>query len=124
MLQPPLVKKLGLRRKISLGPAARPTFRLLHAARHLRGTPLDPFGHTRIRRTERELVSEYLGLVGQAMGHLSPANAAPVVAVAELPDLIRGYEAVKLAAIERFRSESKIRLRATFDTERVTARSA
>jgi len=124
MLQPPLLKKLGLHGKISLGPAARPTFRLLHAARHLRGTPFDPFGHTRMRRTERELVGEYLGLVGRALGQLHPATTASVAGVADLPDLIRGYEGVKLAAIERFRSESKVRLRTVFATERATARSA
>jgi indolepyruvate ferredoxin oxidoreductase len=124
MLQPPVLQMLGLRRKISLGPAARPTFRLLHAARHLRGTPFDPFAHTRMRRTERGLVSEYLALVGRAMGQLHPENAASVAAVAELPDLIRGYEGVKLAGIVRFRAESQIRLEGVFGTHRVTARSA
>ncbi len=124
MLQPPLLKKLGLHRKISLGRAARSTFRLLHAARHLRGTLFDPFGHTRMRRTERELVGEYLGLVGRALGQLHPANAGSVAGVAELPDLIRGYEGVKLAGIERFRSESKVRLQLIFDTDQATARSA
>ena len=124
MLQPPLLKKLGLRRKISLGPAARPAFRLLHAARHLRGTLFDPFGHTRMRRTERELVGEYLGLVGRALGQLHPANAGSVAGVAELPDLIRGYEGVKLAAIERFRSEGDLALQLIFDTDRATAQSA
>ncbi|HWD52744.1 MAG TPA: indolepyruvate ferredoxin oxidoreductase family protein [Acidimicrobiales bacterium] len=127
MLQPPILKRLGLHRKISLGRATRPVFRWLHAARHLRGTAFDPFGHTRMRRTERELVGEYLALVGQAMGHLNRANAASVAAVtavAELPDLIRGYEGVKLAGIDRFRAESPIRLQAVLDTFRPAAQSA
>jgi indolepyruvate ferredoxin oxidoreductase len=124
MLQPPLLKRLGLRRKISLGPATRPAFRVLHAARHLRGTPFDPFGHTRMRRIEQELVPEYRELVGQAIVHLNPANAASVAAVAELPDLIRGYEGVKLAGIDRFRSESAIRLREVFESDRSPVRSA
>jgi indolepyruvate ferredoxin oxidoreductase len=124
MLQPPLLKRLGLHRKISLGPVTRPAFRLLHAARRLRGTPFDPFGHTRMRRIERALVGEYLGLVGRAIGQLDPASAAAVAAVVELPDLIRGYEGVKLAGIDRFRSESVVRLRAVSDTHRSAARSA
>jgi len=120
MLQPPLLKRLGLRRKVSLGPATRPAFALLHAARRLRGTPLDPFGHTRMRRTERALVGEYLDLVGQAIGQLNPASAASVAEVAELPDLIRGYESMKLDGIDRFRSESAVRLRSVTHATRAT----
>ncbi|HEX3462252.1 MAG TPA: indolepyruvate ferredoxin oxidoreductase family protein [Acidimicrobiales bacterium] len=124
MLQPPILKKLGLRRKVSLGPAARPVFAILHAARHLRGNPLDPFGHTRLRRTERALVDEYLSLVSQALGHLDPASAPSVVEVAELPDLVRGYEGVKLAGIDRFRTEGALRLLAATDRRRLAVRSA
>ncbi len=124
MLQPPLLKRLGLRRKISLGPATRPAFWLLHAARRLRGTPFDPFGHSKMRRTERALVGEYLDLVGCAIDHLSPASAAPVAAVGELPDLIRGYEGVKLDGIGRFRTEGALRLAAVSDPEPAAAWSA
>jgi indolepyruvate ferredoxin oxidoreductase len=124
MLQPPILKKLGLRRKLSLGPATRPVFRLLHAARHLRGTPLDPFGHTHLRRTEQALVGEYLSLVGRALGHLEPASASAVVEVAELPDLVRGYEGIKLAAIDRFRTEGARRLLAVTDRRPSAVRSA
>ena len=124
MLQPPTLKRLGLRHKISLGPATRPAFRLLHAARRLRGTPFDPFGHNRMSRTERALVGEYLGLVGEAVGHLSPARAAQVTAVAELPDLIRGYADVKLDSIARFRAESGRRLRAVTDLDPAAVGSA
>ena len=69
-------------------------------------------------------MSEYLALVGRAIGQLHPANAASVAAVAELPDLIRGYEAVEFAGIDRFRAESQVRLRAVSDPDRATARSA
>ncbi len=56
-----LVLPTGLRRKIRLGPWFRPVFRLLGAMKVLRGTPLDPFGRTRVRRLERELITEYRG---------------------------------------------------------------
>jgi indolepyruvate ferredoxin oxidoreductase len=124
MLQPPILKKLGLGRKVSLGPATRPVFGFLHAARHLRGTPFDLFGYARMRRTERALVGEYLSLVGQALGHLNPLSAPSVVEVAELPDLVRGYEGVKLAGINRFRTESAVRLLAVSDSHRSAVRSA
>ncbi|MHB1710700.1 MAG: DUF6537 domain-containing protein, partial [Acidimicrobiales bacterium] len=111
MLHPPLLRALGLRHKISLGPASSPVFGLLHAARHLRGTPFDPFGYTGMRRTERSLVTEYRRLVDQAITHLSPATAGEVAKVARLPDLIRGYEGVKREGIDRFRIESTALLR-------------
>jgi indolepyruvate ferredoxin oxidoreductase len=69
----------------------------------LRGTPLDPFGHTRMRRVERALIGEYCGLIEQALGGLSPASYERAVALAQLPDMIRGYEEVKLGNVERFR---------------------
>ena len=52
-LLPPVLKSMGLRRKISLGPATTPAFVALRAARRLRATPLDPFGHTKSKRAER-----------------------------------------------------------------------
>src|SRR5690606_11554396 len=41
-LHPPVLRALGLQRKITLGRWATPVFRLLRAMRRLRGTPLDP----------------------------------------------------------------------------------
>jgi indolepyruvate ferredoxin oxidoreductase len=52
-LHPPLLRSLGLTHKIAVGPWARPVLRLLAVGRRLRGTWLDPFGHTHIRRVER-----------------------------------------------------------------------
>jgi indolepyruvate ferredoxin oxidoreductase len=103
-LHPPLLRALGLRRKISLGPWFRPAFRLLYAMRPLRGTPLDPFGHTTIRRTERELVTQYRTLIEELLPTLSPATRATAVELAALPDLVRGYEEIKLANVERYQA--------------------
>ncbi|MEX2311631.1 MAG: DUF1285 domain-containing protein, partial [Rhodospirillales bacterium] len=58
-LHPPVLRALGMRRKIALGTWFRPGFRLLYAMRHLRGTGFDPFGRAGVRRTERALVEEY-----------------------------------------------------------------
>ena len=49
-LHPPVLRALGLRRKVKLGPWFRPAFRLLRAGKVVRGTKLDPFGHTQVRR--------------------------------------------------------------------------
>jgi len=110
-LHPPLLRALGMRRKISLGPWARPALRLLAAMRRLRGTRLDPFGLTEVRRVERALIPEYRDLVTQLLAGLTEDNHAAAVEIAGLPDMIRGYEEVKLRSVRAYR-------------ERVTARVA
>jgi indolepyruvate ferredoxin oxidoreductase len=103
-LHPPLLRALGLRRKISLGPWFRPAFRLLYALRAVRGTPLDPFGHTTVRRTERDLVTQYRTLIEDLLPALGPATYDTAVELAALPDLVRGYEEVKLGNVARYRA--------------------
>jgi indolepyruvate ferredoxin oxidoreductase len=106
MLHPPLLRTLGLHHKIGLSRSARPVFRALRAARHLRGTVLDPFGHTAMRRSERDLIGEYLSTLDTAIAHLGPDNAGVVAQLAALPDVIRGYEDVKRRNVERFRVDT------------------
>jgi indolepyruvate ferredoxin oxidoreductase len=106
LLHPPVLKALGLTRKISLGPAARPAFSMLRAARHVRGTPIDPFGWSRMRRTERALIAEYQALVTGSLEQLTPASAALVTAIAASAEEIRGYEDVKRRSIDHFRSRA------------------
>ncbi|ADJ47603.1 indolepyruvate ferredoxin oxidoreductase [Amycolatopsis mediterranei S699] len=99
-LHPPVLRALGMRRKISLGPWFRPAFRLLHALRRLRGTRFDPFGRAEVRKVERELIEDYRSVVLQA---LRAGDVGKARALAELPDLVRGYEDVKLANVARYR---------------------
>ena len=106
MLHPPFLRSLGLERKLRLGRGALPAMRGLRAARRLRGTPLDPFGRAAVRRLERQLIGEYEALVEQALTRLTPASSAQVVALAALPDVVRGYEDIKLANVERFRARA------------------
>jgi indolepyruvate ferredoxin oxidoreductase len=94
-----------MRRKLSLGRWSRPAFRVLRAMRRLRGTPFDPFGHTKVRRVERALPAEYRNLVEKALVDLSPATHERAVRLAELPDLIRGYEQIKLANVDRYHEQ-------------------
>ncbi|MEO8363180.1 MAG: indolepyruvate ferredoxin oxidoreductase family protein, partial [Ilumatobacteraceae bacterium] len=60
LLQPPIMKSLGLNRKIKLSPVlAHPTFHVLRAMKGVRGTSFDPFARADMRRLERSLVDEY-----------------------------------------------------------------
>lgn len=104
-LHPPLLRAMGLKRKLGLGRWFKGVFRLLAWMRPLRGTRLDPFGRARVRRQERALIAEYRALVDRMIGDLSSANYDRAVEVACLPDLIRGYEEIKLRNIDRFRQE-------------------
>jgi indolepyruvate ferredoxin oxidoreductase len=110
MLHPPVLRALGMKRKLRLGPSARPLLYALRGARRLRGTPLDPFGYAEVRRVERELIAEYRVLVDRALAHLTPDTADRVRAIAELPDVVRVYEDIKLAGVAEFRSRSVDRL--------------
>src|SRR5690606_32116477 len=47
LLHPPVLRAMGVNRKIKLRRSAGPVFRALRAARRLRGTALDPFGRDR-----------------------------------------------------------------------------
>jgi len=103
-LHPPLLRALGLRRKISIGIGAMPAIRLLARARFLRGTFLDPFGHAKLRRFERALPGEYVEAIDRLLGHLDRIGFEAAIRVIGLPDGIRGYEDLKLERIAEFRA--------------------
>jgi indolepyruvate ferredoxin oxidoreductase len=104
-LHPPLLRALGMRGKLKLGKWFDVVFRSLAALRGLRGTALDPFGRAHVRRVERELIGEYRALVDKALVDLSETGYERAVKLANLPDLIRGYEEIKLRNVKRFRDE-------------------
>jgi indolepyruvate ferredoxin oxidoreductase len=104
-LHPPLLRALGLKRKLRLGTWFDGAFRALVRMRRLRGTALDPFGRAEVRRVERALIGEYRALVDKALVGLSPESLDRAVKLASLPDLIRGYEDIKLRNVRKFRDE-------------------
>ncbi|HEY7765440.1 MAG TPA: indolepyruvate ferredoxin oxidoreductase family protein [Aestuariivirgaceae bacterium] len=98
-LAPPILASrdpaTGELRKRAYGPWVMSAFRLLARLKFLRGSFLDPFGHTAERRRERALISDYEQTVREVMGGLTPLNHALAVEIAEIPELIRGYGHVK-----------------------------
>ena len=101
------MKRLGLDQKIGLGRSGDLAFAVLRRMKFLRGTPLDVFGNTAHRKMERGLVDEYQQIVDQALADLRPETYDKAVQLAELPDMIRGYETVKEANVEKFRQLAK-----------------
>jgi indolepyruvate ferredoxin oxidoreductase len=106
-LHPPVLRAMGFKQKLKLGPWFRPAFQGLYAMRRLRGTPLDPFGYAQVRRIERKLIGDYQARVYRELAGLDAGNYERVVALAELPDMIRGYEEIKLGNIRRYRAALK-----------------
>jgi indolepyruvate ferredoxin oxidoreductase len=105
LLHPPILRALGLKRKIAVGRWIEPLFRALVALRRLRGTALDPFGRAKVRRVERALIGEYRALIERALTTLGGDGYEHAITLAALPDIIRGYDDVKLASVERFRQK-------------------
>jgi indolepyruvate ferredoxin oxidoreductase len=105
LLHPPALRARGLTRKLRLGPWSRPVMKGLRAARRIRGTAFDPFGRTALRRTERQLPTEYLEAVHALLPALTPGNLQAATEVARLPLSVRGYEGVKERSITTYRSE-------------------
>jgi indolepyruvate ferredoxin oxidoreductase len=98
-LAPPLLAKTDPRtgepKKMSFGPWMLTAFRVLSKFKVLRGTALDPFGYSHERQTERQLIADYEELVAMILAGLTPANHATAVALASIPEKIRGYGPVK-----------------------------
>jgi indolepyruvate ferredoxin oxidoreductase len=121
-LHPPVLRAMGMSSKISLGPWFRPALRVLRALRPLRGTRLDVFGYAEVRRVERSLIPEYRATIEAVLAELDadpdgPGRHARAVQIAELPDLIRGYEQIKLRNVAAYRA----RLAELLASERVAA---
>jgi indolepyruvate ferredoxin oxidoreductase len=106
-LHPPVLRAMGLDRKLKLGSWFVPSFRALYRMRRLRGTRLDPFGKAEVRRVERHLIGEYEDLVARTLSKLTPDNHATALELLELPDLIRGYEEIKLRNVVMFRKRAE-----------------
>ena len=97
-LAPPLLAKRdskGHLVKREFGPWMMGAFRLLSRMRGLRGGALDVFGYTAERRTERELIVHYRDTLLGLLPRLSSANLAQMIALAAIPEDIRGYGHVK-----------------------------
>ena len=108
MLCPPILRPWRGSKKIGFGPRTRPVLRLLARGRILRGTRLDPFGRTELRRQERELISQYVEMVQQSLiPSLSSSTLVNIISIACLPELICGFEDLKLKRIAEYRQRRR-----------------
>jgi indolepyruvate ferredoxin oxidoreductase len=99
-MSPPLItgidKATGRRRKIAVpGWLGLPLFRVLRHGKLVRGSALDLFGYQAERRQERALIRQYSNDLRTIETSLTRDNHETAVALAELPDRIRGFGPVK-----------------------------
>ena len=93
-------------------------FRLLAKLKGLRGTAFDIFGRTEERRTERQLIVDYMATVERLLSELTPDNHALAVEIARIPEKIRGYGHVKERHLKAAKAEEAQLLEAWRDPQR------
>ncbi|NLH79287.1 MAG: indolepyruvate ferredoxin oxidoreductase, partial [Phyllobacteriaceae bacterium] len=129
VLAPPFLARhdpaTGRPRKVSFGPWIRPLLGVMAWARGLRGTLLDPFGHTAERREERALRDLYRADVATAAARLADGRTTPdaIAAFLAWPREVRGYGPIKDAAMAAARVRRDA-LRAGLDDATVSPRRA
>jgi indolepyruvate ferredoxin oxidoreductase len=110
-LAPPLLAPInrvtGEPRKLTFGPWIFRVFKLLAKFKRLRGTPLDPFGYSRERKTERQLVRDYETMLEEVLAKLAPDNHPIAVGLAAIPEKIRGFGHVKMCHLEAAKAEER-----------------
>jgi indolepyruvate ferredoxin oxidoreductase len=94
-------------KKIRFGPWLMPAMKLLARLRFLRGTALNPFGQIAERKQERELIADYERTVTLLLEKFDPARLDAAVAIASIPDGIRGYGPVKVRSIAQAEARRK-----------------
>jgi indolepyruvate ferredoxin oxidoreductase len=104
-LAPPLLarRKPGseVPAKMTFGGWMMPVFGALARLKGLRGTKLDPFGHTRERKAERALRDRYLAFARELASGLRANNKDAALRLAQAPDQVRGYGHIKQAAMDQ-----------------------
>jgi indolepyruvate ferredoxin oxidoreductase len=80
-------------------------FKLLAKLKGLRGTAWDVFGYHPERKMERGLVDWYRQSVTQALQRCDKCPTDTVLAIAKLPEQIRGFGHVKVASVEKAKAQ-------------------
>ncbi len=110
--------------KQEFGPWMMTAFRILADLKFLRGTAFDVFGYSAERKQERELIADYEATLEEICCGLSSQNHDLAVAIASIPEHIRGYGHVKEEHLEKAEAEKQALLRAFRDPNAPRAQAA
>ena len=107
-LHPPILKSLGMKRKITVSTRVGvPIMKVLANGKRLRGTVLDPFGRTQMRKLERELIDIFESSIDTALARVAAGTMTidEATDIASLPQAVRGYEDLKIERAGIYRSK-------------------
>ncbi|HET6951236.1 MAG TPA: indolepyruvate ferredoxin oxidoreductase family protein [Acidimicrobiales bacterium] len=116
-LHPPVLRRLGLKRKLPMGRPYELAFAALARMKRLRGTPFDVFGRDPDRRMERAVIEEYERLLDESLraGPALPYDALVRIAGSALA--VKGYGPIKETAVAAWREHvAELRRAATAGT--------
>lgn len=88
----------GAPAKRRFGQAWMPLLKLLPKFKALRGTWFDPFAYSHDRKLDRQLLMAYQAHIEQFLAGLNAGNLEQAVAIASVPDMIKGYGHVRTAS--------------------------
>lgn len=102
---PPLFAKIdpetGLHKKRSFGPWMLKILGLLSRFKGVRGSWIDPFKNNPDRKLERQLIAEYEQTLETLCANLTATNLETAIAIARLPEQIRGFGHIKHEAAQQ-----------------------
>ncbi len=86
-------------------------FNLLARLKFVRGTQLDLFGHSPERKQERQLIADYENDLAQLLKSITADNYSTAIAIADLPEIVKGFGHIKIAHIQKYHERKKELLR-------------
>ena len=104
-LHPPILRRMGMKKKLPMATTYQVAFHALRAMKRLRGTPLDVFGWDRDRRMERALIGEYEQLIEESLYSADALPYEELVQCAESAISIKGYGPIKERAVAGWRTQ-------------------
>jgi len=102
-MAPPLLAKKDIHGNLVKKPFGKWMFRVFKIMKRfkgLRGTRFDVFGYTAERKAERNLRDQYIENASRLARELTADNHETAIAIAKIPDEIRGYGHVKEKAMD------------------------
>jgi indolepyruvate ferredoxin oxidoreductase len=90
----------GKVRKMAFGPWMLTAFKWLAKARRYRGSRWDAFGRSDERRRERTLLADYEADLAALLPKLQRSMLSDAIALARLPEKIRGFGHVKRRSMD------------------------
>ena len=118
MLHPPFLKGLqnipilnkipGVKSKLALPRWFKYGYMILRRMKFLRGTKFDfmAWFSWDVRQSDKEILNHYKTTLTSNLDKVSNGGYADLVKFSELPDLIRGYEEVRLATVDTYYEEA------------------